>query len=466
MAKKGIRWAIFVALLLIVIYGSFRIITWKDTAGDYLSSMTQLYHTEDNLMDVVFVGSSHCYCGVNPAILWDQYGMAAFDMSISGQDKDSAYHALKELLKTQSPKVVCVDLFAMTFDRHLVQSNVYRNMLAIKPSKNSYELVRDYEPDDGWEDYVLRWPILHTRYRELKRFDFETYKPSTFGRGQALNFNTNPSVPPTTRDTEEVIALEGKNKKFIEGMYALSKEYDFQLVFMVLPFYFQDNEQQKINGAKQFAMEHDIPFLDMNNTDIGINYDTDFSDIDHCNYLGSDKVSAYLGEYMHSHYDLADHRGDKAYYQWDLDKKYQEHLRIEHFLLEATEDQNGKEVASLAVSTEDMVVVLSLNGDYRTYDSDVLPVIQKFGISEEEYLQGGKWVLRGNQVIARILPDSTESFWYDLNEEDTLRVENGHDSIFQDVMFNRQEAVTIYHGVGIYVYDTVLEKLVSAFGYN
>ena len=48
----------------------------------------------------------------------------------------------------------------------------------------------------------------------------------------------------------------------------------------------------------------------------------------HMNYRGAGKVSAYLGEYLHTHYTLSDHRADSAYALWNTDyREYAKALR-------------------------------------------------------------------------------------------------------------------------------------------
>ena len=148
--KKAIRCIAFLIITFLVLIRTYDILKWKDTSGDYLSSTTQLYATKDNLMDVIFLGSSHCYCTISPDVLWGNYGIAGFNMTTSGQDKNTTYHLLKEALKTQSPKVVCVEVWGMTSDEHGVQGNIYRNMLAMKLSQNSIDLVESYI-DEVWE---------------------------------------------------------------------------------------------------------------------------------------------------------------------------------------------------------------------------------------------------------------------------------------------------------------------------
>ena len=97
--KKVIRGIAFLIIAVMVIIQVFSVLKWKDTNGDYLSSTRQLYATEKDLMDIVFMGSSHCYCGICPDVLWGNYGISAFNMTTSGQDKISSYHLLKETLK-------------------------------------------------------------------------------------------------------------------------------------------------------------------------------------------------------------------------------------------------------------------------------------------------------------------------------------------------------------------------------
>ena len=464
MLKKTIRISVFLILLLLAIYGTFQVIRWKDTAGDYVSSIKMLYNTEDDLIDVVFVGSSHCYLGMNPAFVWDEYGMAAFDMAISGMDKDSAYHALKELLKTQKPKVVYVDLYSLFYDRHQVVSNMYRNMLGFNLSKNSYDLVKKYQPDDGWENYILRWPILHTRYRELKRGDFIISDVNVFGRGQNMGFVINSGIRPATCDTDETVELSEDNQQWLEDLYELSKERDFQLGFIVIPFYFEDDEQKMINSVKQFSQERNIDFLDMNRIDIGLDYNIDFVDIYHCNYFGSKKVTKYVGEYLKEHYDLADHRGDSRYNQWVLDSNYNSH-RLYQYELGNASIADGSYYEKLTEG-ENSLIVFSLNGDYTPYEDDIYSALAGFGVTLEDYRQGGKWVFNDGELLARFPAGSTEEFYYEINEKDTLRIQAGNEDIFDDIKFNTNKFVTIYNGLGIYVYDKVLKDVISVLGVN
>ena len=81
--RKFLRGLLFTILVVWAVWGSYRILSWKDTTGGYLSSTQQLSHTGEGLIDVLFLGSSHCYCSVYPDYLWRDSGIASFDLAIS-----------------------------------------------------------------------------------------------------------------------------------------------------------------------------------------------------------------------------------------------------------------------------------------------------------------------------------------------------------------------------------------------
>ena len=97
---------VFCAVFLILLNRIYTVLSWKDTAGEYYSSVDSFYEVDKGLVDVLFFGSSHCYCSIDPSVLWEEHGIGSFSLAISGQDFAGTYYTLKEALKTQDPKVV------------------------------------------------------------------------------------------------------------------------------------------------------------------------------------------------------------------------------------------------------------------------------------------------------------------------------------------------------------------------
>lgn len=456
--KKAIRGLAFSILLVLIVGRTYHILSWKDTTGGYLSSTQQMYATDDNLMDVIFMGSSHCYCSINPALLWNRYGMAAFDMSVSGQDKDSTYYTLIETLKTQSPQIVCIDAYGLLFNEQGVLGNVYRNMLSMKLSRNSNELIRSYVSEDEQMDYLLRWPIIHTRYRELGKYDFVQYEPSIYGRGFNFSDHTGSSYGPdaSVLACTERTPLSEKNKEWLDRLITLSKEYDFELMMFVAPFAASLEDQKILNGAEAYLTENDIRFLDFNKLvqQLGLDYNTDFTDAFHTNYLGADKVTAYMGEYLLDIQDFTDHRGDDAYYLWDLNAEYDAQCHNAAWLAGQSDLSSFLSAAS---SFPNLTLVVSLDGAYMDSTLDFLSPLLELGITEAEYILGGKWIFSDGELLYHMEQETSDTFILDLNDTDTLLIQNsysGEDAgTSTSIMLNTTSLYNNTPGLTVIVYD-------------
>ena len=64
----------------------------------------------------------------NTAVLYEEYGIAAFDLGGSIQPFWNTYYYLKEALKTQNPKVVAIEAYAATqTDLYSDESRIIKN---------------------------------------------------------------------------------------------------------------------------------------------------------------------------------------------------------------------------------------------------------------------------------------------------------------------------------------------------
>lgn len=460
--KKVIKVIAFLLITVISITYIYGVLSWKDTTGEYLSATQQLYATEDDLIDVVFMGSSHCYCGINPSVLWETYGISAFDMSVSGQDKNSTYYSLKEVLKTQSPKVVCIDLWGIFYEEHMVESNVYRNMLAMKTSSNSIDLVQSYVDEEERMDYYLRWPIIHTRYRELTEYDFLQYELSIYGRGFNASFKRNPA-PPIDCSVKESSTIGEENKKWIDDLKQLSEEEDFELIMFFAPTSLNARDQKVLNGVADYLDKQEIAFVNFNHLveETGLDVNADFSDNTHLNTYGAEKITSYFGEYLVENYEFTDHRGDEQYYLWDECSSYLEHKAFENELQNKMELE---EYLDKIAEFEDLTVVISLDGNYQDSTLNLKAVTDSFGISEPEYYLGGKWIYENGNIIYYMNNGVAEQYTYELSETQTLRLWNVSGSLHQ-IAIDGEPMSSVYNGLSVVVYDKYMNRVIDKRGY-
>ena len=448
--RKAVRVISFILITLLWLAGVYEVLRWKDTHGDYISSVTELKETPENTVDVVFVGSSHVYAGIYPSYMWSDWGISAFDLSISGMDRDSAYYYMKHMFKTQSPKVAVVDVFPLTFDRHEHIGNVYRNYLSLPLSEDTLPQLKAYAAKDesvsaNLADYISRWPIIHTRYKELTVKDFDLDAPNYFARGEYLNWEGEPTWLFRPEEVSPVVFSDDQ-QKWLDDLKSLCAENDCKLVFMALPFHAYDNDQYYIDHAAIYAEENDIPMFDFNrmSDELELDPETDFFDEGHLNAYGAKKVSRYMAQWLDDNYDLPDHRGDEAYAVWDQDLKYYEHRR-DGDAMAASNDIY--EFLPVMLRLDDTASVISLSGEY---EAEKYSMLTDYGLSEEDIKNGGIWLLK-DQVIYPI-----DGYYIEeLDKYSTLKIENG------SVMINRSVYAANDEGLAITVYDRFLNKTLA-----
>ena len=459
----------FLCVLFSLIISTYDALSWKDTLGDYISSVDQLYATEDNMMDVVFTGSSHTYCSISPALLWGENGISAFNMTTSGQDKNSTCHYLMELLKTQSPEVVFVEMYGLAFDEHIVEGNVHRNMMGMPLSANSIGLIDDYVTDETMNlNYKIRWPIVHTRYKELEKYDFVTYDFTEYGRGTDFAYYATPVSYPMAAQAYTEVGLTETNRAWLDELYALSQEHDFELVFFVAPAGVTVVQQGQINAASLYAKELGIDFIDFNQFSIamGLDYMNDFLDDQHLNGYGAEKLTRYFADYIKGHYDLEDHRGEEGYEQWE--KSYERFLQVKD-----THDLKQCPTFDLFIlqlqKMQNITCIVSFEGEYKN-SAPAGGISWMLGMTDEEFELGGTFLYEYGTLTRIMDNNSKEVYIKELSEHDTLKIQNMNlksnpGSATEDIMINMEALGMCTDGINFVVYDNITKQVIDNRGF-
>jgi hypothetical protein len=346
--------------------------------------------------------------------------------------------------------VAVVDLFALSFDTHLYPGNIYRNYISLPLSTDTLSQLKAYASKDesvsaNIYDYVARWPIIHTRYRELTRYDFDLDAPNYFARGEYLNWECQPTTLYRPGEASPQM-FKSDQEQWLDSLVSLCAENNCKLVFMSLPFRSYEDEQNYIDHAMVYAEDNHIPMFDFNRMldELEIDPETDFFDETHVNALGAKKISRFMAQWLDDNYDLPDHRGDKAYAVWDQDLKYYEHRR-DGDAMAASNDIY--EFLPIMLRLDDTVSVINLSGEY---DAEEYSMLKDYGLSEEDIRNGGIWILK-DQVIYPI-----DGYYIEeLDKYSTLKIENG------SVMINRSDYAANDKGLSITVYDRFLNKTLT-----
>lgn len=451
--KRIIKVVAFCLILFLFLNHIYDVFSWKDTAGDYYSSVDTFYELDEDLADVMFLGSSRCYCTINNAHLWNEFGIASFSMSISGQDIVSSYHSLVEGLKTQTPDVVCLELYGTLFDGYGVESNLYRNSLPFNPSVNAWKLVNEIGGDIK-TDLIVKWPIIHTRYKELKKEDFVD---NPVYIGHKCDFKENDIGEICLYDGSETFPIEEKQEYWLKKIIDLTKERNIDLLLFVSPATVAEKDMKKLNYVEELAKEYDIEVINTVKMVEQLDLDphTDFLDWAHTNYSGALKVTQYIGEVLSEKYEVGDRRDEKGYELWIEDAKVRQH-EVDNYLLNLTYEMDDF-FAQLSQMQDGYTVIVETNGGYYTDETLMDSYAEMIGIEAFDG-KNGVWVLEDGVINLELL-GSDFGEYVALGRSDMLinRTEGVSNIIIDSIPH-----VRAWDGINIIVFDNILGKVVES----
>lgn len=467
----------FCLILLLVLGRVYKILSWKDSAGGYFTPVETFYGLDEDMVDVLFLGSSHCYCSIISSRLWDDYGIAGCSLSISGQDFASSYYWLKEALKTQKPKVVCLEMYYAGFHGYLIEGNLYRNILPYHISSNYMQMVRDMTDEESGSlqteagivdegdrsSFLAKWPVIHTRYRELQRQDFTGPDILYMGFSALIDGMHQSPITWTTDGSEpyegdEILEIE--EEKWLRKIIELTKANDIELCLFLAPMTVSREDQMRMNYVGALAEEEGIPFLNFVDLreEVKIDPQQDFLDGGHVNYRGGAKVTDAIGRFLVQNYTMEDHRGDKKYELWEQNSAFREH-EFNAFKLQESVDLQY--ILDCAAYASDYTVILSTEGDYFRETDYLADRLMPLGIGEEFENGGGIWIIEDGQVTWKTNAETGD--WY-LEPDGTdivLFRSEGTSRIF----VNQQDCTKVPDGIHIVIYDKLLKNVVYAAGF-
>lgn len=133
--KKKIKRVIFCLLFCILFAGCGKVLRYlliDDTASYTRVAFHEMYE-QDNI-DVLFVGSSHCYRTFVPEILDDRLGVNTFNAGTSSQNLDGSYMVIKEAARYNNIRKIYLELY---YD---VAFTAYKDRIEMSPTY----IISDY----------------------------------------------------------------------------------------------------------------------------------------------------------------------------------------------------------------------------------------------------------------------------------------------------------------------------------
>lgn len=309
--------------------------TYAQGRWDSESMANSFYELEDNSLEVVTIGSSVCAAAIDPYQLYEETGINSFNMSIISEPMIGTYYWLKELYKTQKPKVVMIEIQIAARKRQKKEEKFRRCYDYMETSLNKLEFAFAYcniDEDANIFDYLFPLSIFHTRWNDMEAEDFEENMAPARGynalvKQSGIDFNgldiVSGKLPEKYSETDY---------EYLKKNIELCRENGSEVILFKTPDSTWLND--KHNLIVKRAEEMDVEFIDFSQTQnyqkLGIDWKTDANDEQHLNLRGAEKFTAYIGKLLKEKFELTDYTKEdsgKLGYEWENYNSYMQEAR-------------------------------------------------------------------------------------------------------------------------------------------
>lgn len=278
----------------------------KTKYGDwnYLVKIGNFDLLEKDSLDVVILGSSHAYCSIDNLLLEQKYDIQAYTLATQQQSVKLNYYYFKEMLKTQSPKKVIVELFMIGRVHGYQSDDILHDAIDVLPwSFNKIQMIEDAVPDDKKMEHYFPIIKYHTRWKELTLDDFSyDYKK---WEDKERGFVRLKQVYPTELDLSlpfgSVREISEEDLEYLGKIEKLAEEHNIELIYLYAPYPMDGNAVDYAYTIELYAKEKGITYINGYELLSELKYDgnTDFCDeYGHLNESGAIKLTHYLSDYL------------------------------------------------------------------------------------------------------------------------------------------------------------------------
>jgi len=322
------------ALTALVCYGLIIISYVMRPISNSRENFCGFYAEDDDSLDAVLIGASSCYYAWQPLRGYNEYGFTSFNLGTDALQPQSIVYEVKEVMKTQSPSLIMIDLRPFQYGKLIGNVENVANMERVAPfrnvcdnmkySINRYDLISNGAPDSEPEwTYQIDLSKYHTLISELFsvenwKYAFNSYPLTSKGfwyhaecRDVEITERTNMGAKtPLDSEIEEILR---------NLLQTVKDEYpDLKVIFLVMPHGGYAVEEGTFNSLYEIINVYGYDYfngMDYLN-EMGIDPLTDFRDEDHLNLSGANKLSTFLGNYLSEKYNLPDRRSDVGFSSW------------------------------------------------------------------------------------------------------------------------------------------------------
>ena len=260
-------------------------------------------------VDVVFIGSSHCYRTYDPRI-YAKYGISSFNLGTTGQTPLNSYFVLKRYFDQLSPKLVIFDLNYRVINRDGLES-FYDISINSSYAPEILEMALAIKSPHAINGAISKWLLSLTgldKQRPQQPMPGERYIP-----GGYVEFTKPDKKRPKNRDKQDIFAANSEKKllitpnadqlKYIHKLVEFTKGRGAEIVLITKPeppenLQIVANYSEIYDAFSKIAQETDVSFFDFNKMDLPLDSHRHYYDKEYLNSEGVKIFNPILIEFL------------------------------------------------------------------------------------------------------------------------------------------------------------------------
>ena len=246
-------------------------------------------------LDILFVGSSHCYQSFDPRI-FKQYGFGTFNIGSTAQTPLNSYFLLKKYLGKVKPKVIIMELSYLTLSNSNGIESLYDLAVNIPISTEIIEMGIATKSFDAYRlllsNYLSRImrPLAAVKQQDSPNINY-------ISNGYVENIGTK-NIKREFKNTR-VIELDNRLLSYLEKTIEVIKNNGIELIFVTQPLPKEllntiNNYQEISDLLESYCITREVKYHDYNKSGLKLDLNRHFYDRDHLNSEGVKVFNEYL----------------------------------------------------------------------------------------------------------------------------------------------------------------------------
>ena len=453
------------------------------------SGMTRVYNDK---YDFIFAGTSKVICNINVEELYLSYGISSVTVGEPSQPLYLTYYTLEEALKEQTPKAVLLDVSAIFYSEEKIKAEmkedeyhyVHFSLDKMKNNKTKYNALmqaKKLDEDINMWNYFFPFYYNHSNWENISKSNFVRTNGKYVINGNLLLTNIDETwkdwtnvLNDVTEDKEE---LEEFNVEYLDKIVDLCKKNNVDIILIQGSANVGGKPWKRYNTVQELAKQYGLDYIDLNeyNSEIGIDWALDSSDMNHLNVVGSKKWTDFLGTFLSNKYEYTDCRNtnEPAEFKKNIEA-YQNILEMveeKRTLLQATNLYQYLDTL-YNLNKKENVIFISLCGNATmSYTDYVQNMLYNIGF-DLDIQEGDWWNYYGILDEGRIVSENTSKT--EIGEEGLLDNQKSYSILSGDellgtkasIMINVTEYGQCGQGINIVVYNKKYDEVLSSVYFN